>query len=132
MILEHFALNVSEPHKMKDWYVKHLDLTIVSEMSEAPFMIFLADESGRVIFELYNNPAGEFLDFREMHHLTMHCAFEVKNAAAEQTRLQSAGCSFVEEVSKEDGSHLVMLRDPWGLALQLCQRGVRMNSVDLP
>jgi len=43
MILEHFALNVSEPHKMKDWYVKHLDLSVVSEMTEPPNMIFLAD-----------------------------------------------------------------------------------------
>lgn len=132
MILEHFALNVSEPHKMKDWYVKHLDLSVVSEMTEPPNMIFLADQTGRVIFEFYYNPAGSVLDFKDLHHLTLHCAFETKNASMERTRLEQAGCSFVEEVKKADGSHLVMMRDPWGLALQLCERGTRMNTIDLP
>ena len=117
---------------MKDWYVKHLDLSVVSEMTEPPNMIFLADQTGRVIFEFYYNPAGSVLDFKDLHHQTLHCAFETKNAAMERVRLEEAGCSFVEEVKKEDGSHLIMMRDPWGLALQLCERGTRMNTIDLP
>jgi hypothetical protein len=32
----------------------------------------------------------------------------------------------VDEVRLKDGSHLVMMRDPWGLAIQLCKRGQPM------
>ncbi len=132
MILEHIALNVPEPHNMKAWYVENLGLSVVSEMAEPPYMIFLADESGRVIFELYHNPSGAVLDFDMLHHLTLHCAFETRNASEDRERLEAKGCSFVEEITKDDGSHLIMMRDPWGLALQLCQRGVRMNTLPLP
>ena len=42
--------------------------------------------------------------------------------AADSQRLIAVGASFVEEIRLPDGSHLIMLRDPWGLALQLCRR----------
>ena len=29
---------------------------------------------------------------------------------------------FVDEMKRDDGTRLLMLRDPWGLALQLCKR----------
>jgi glyoxylase I family protein len=37
-----------------------------------------------------------------------------------------AGASLADEIRLADGSHLVMLRDPWGLAIQLCKRGTPM------
>ena len=131
MIFEHFALNVREPHKVKKWYVDHLDLKVVSEMTDPPHMIFLADDSDRVVCELYHNSDAPFIDFAAQHHLTFHIAFESISASSDRDRLLRAGCTLVEEVKKEDGSLLVMLRDPWGLALQICQRGERMNSVAL-
>ena len=38
----------------------------------------------------------------------------------------AAGARVVDEVRKPDGTLLLMLRDPWGLALQLCQRAAPM------
>ena len=34
----------------------------------------------------------------------------------------------VEEVRLDDGSLLIMMRDPWGLALQLCRRAKPLLS----
>jgi hypothetical protein len=85
-------------------------------------MTFLKDSTGRVILELYHRPDEEITDFKTKHPLTFHMAFVSKNANMDKKRLLEQGASFAEEITKEDGSHLVMLRDPWGMPLQLCQR----------
>nr|WP_276169038.1 hypothetical protein [Zobellia alginiliquefaciens] len=48
-------------------------------------------------------------------------AFVSDDAKLDKERLIREGASLVEEVKRE-GVHLVMLRDPWGMPLQLCQR----------
>lgn len=122
MVFEHLAINVNYIRKMKDWYVDNVGLKVVSEQREAPFMTFLEDSSGRVILELYHRPDEEITNFKTKHPLTFHMAFVSKNAEKDKIRLLAKGASFVEEIKKADGSHLVMLRDPWGLPLQLCHR----------
>ena len=122
MIFEHFAINVTDIDARIAWYVAHLELEVVSAQKEPPFMNFLADSGGRVIMELYNRPDAEITDFGKQHQLTFHVAFVSENAQGDKERLVGEGASYVEEVKKDDGSHLVMLRDPWGMPLQLCQR----------
>ncbi len=122
MIFEHFAINVTDIDARIAWYVAHLELKVVSAQKEPPFMNFLADSGGRVIMELYHRPDADITDFGTQHQLTFHVAFVSENAQADKERLVTEGASYVEEVKKADGSHLVMLRDPWGMPLQLCQR----------
>jgi len=122
MVFEHFALNVNNIEEIVKWYTGSLGLKIVSEQKEPPFMTFLADSSGRVIMELYYRPDEHITNFKTQHPLTFHVAFISENAEQDKTRLLELGALFVEEVKKEDGSLLVMLRDPWGMPLQLCQR----------
>ncbi len=125
MVFEHFALNIKEVNAVVDWYVSNLHLTVVSAQKEAPFMTFLADTTGRVVMELYYRPDEHSTNFVNQHPLTFHVAFVSENAQLDRERLEKVGASFFEEVKKEDGSHLVMLRDPWGMPLQLCQRTVK-------
>ena len=87
-------------------------------------MTFLADGSDRVILELYHKPEKAITDFTQQHFSTFHVAFVSNNAVDDKNRLLTEGAVFVEEVLKEDGSHLIMMRDPWGMPLQLCQRTV--------
>lgn len=124
MIFEHFALNVENIEQIVQWYVSNLGLKITSRQQEPPFMTFLADSSERVILELYHRPDAAITNFTGQHQLTFHLAFVSENAADDMERLLNKGASYVEEVKKEDGSHLVMLRDPWGMPLQLCHRSV--------
>ncbi len=122
MKLEHVAINVKEPLKMAEWYEKHLGLVPVKKMAEPPFMVFLADDSGAVMLEIYANPKGETLAFRELHPLTVHLAFVSENPGEDKRRIVQAGAEVVSDDVLEDGSRVVMLRDPWGVAIQLCKR----------
>jgi len=122
MVFEHFAINVINVKEVVQWYCQHLGLSIVSQQKRAPFMTFLADSSGRVVIELYQREDALIEDFKDRHPLTFHVAFVSDNAENDKKRLVLAGATFFEEVFKEDGSHLVMLRDPWGMPLQFCQR----------
>lgn len=132
MKLEHFALNVEDPVKMAAWYVAHLGLKVVKQMQEAPYMTFLADDSDRVMVEIYRNPADEVPPYRDMNPLLVHLAFVSENPEEDKNRLLQAGASLASEQRHKDGSHLVMLRDPWGLAVQLCKRGAPMLAAREP
>ena len=126
MKLEHFALNVEDPNAMTAWYNKNLGLKVVKQMAEAPYTTFLADDSGRVMIEIYCNPVDQVPPYRTMDPLLVHIAFVSERPAADKDRLVQAGATLVSETTMADGSELVMLRDPWGLALQLCRRATPM------
>jgi glyoxylase I family protein len=126
MKLEHFALNVIDPVAMALWYVEHLGLTIVRQLEDAPYTHFLADSSGMILLEIYKNPPDQVPLYAKMDPLLLHVAFVSEDPESDKVALLSAGATFVEELHFEDSSHLVMLRDPWGLAIQLCKRGVPM------
>jgi glyoxylase I family protein len=61
-----------------------------------------------------------------MNPLLIHLAFVSASPDNDKNRLLEAGASLESEQHPDDGSHLVMMRDPWGLAIQLCKRGVPM------
>ena len=126
MKFEHFALNVEDPVAMRDWYVKYVGLKIVRQMEDAPFTTFLADISGNIMLEIYKNPADEIPPYRDMNPLLVHLAFVSQEPTKDMGRLLLAGATLETDQHLEDGSHLIMLRDPWGLALQLCKRGKPM------
>lgn len=124
MIFEHFALNVPQPAAHAQWYVQHLGFKIVRRRDDAPFTHFLADETGRTIFELYANTKVAIPDYSAAHPLSFHLAVVAADAAAESARLQKAGAKLFLEEPQPDGTILIMLRDPWNVPLQLCQRTV--------
>ncbi|MDB5248904.1 MAG: ribosomal protein [Segetibacter sp.] len=126
MKLEHFALNVEDPLAMAAWYEEHLGMKAVRKQEIAPYTVFLADESGRIMIEIYNNPPKEVPGYRQMDPLQVHLAYVSVNPAADKVRLEKAGATTVTELNLPDGSILIMMRDPWGLAVQLCKRGVPM------
>lgn len=126
MKLEHFAINVEDPINMAKWYVQHLGLSIIKQQQQAPFMTFLADDSGQIMIEIYKNPIDQVPKYRDMHPLIVHLAFVSEAPDRDRTRLEEAGAITVSNDILDDGSHLVMMRDPWGLAIQLCKRATAM------
>jgi len=120
--LEHVALNVPEPAAMAAWYVKNLGMRIVRQSADPPFIHFIADAAGRSVIEIYGNTADPFPAYVSMHPLRLHVAFATSDPDGSRDALVAAGASFVDEMTREDGTRLIMLRDPWGLALQLCKR----------
>jgi catechol 2,3-dioxygenase-like lactoylglutathione lyase family enzyme len=124
MQFEHFALNVTDARAVAAWYVEHLGLRIAHRREESPFTHFLADDTGRVFVEFYSNPAAPVPDYAAAHPLCFHFAVVATDAQAERKRLTAAGAKLLREEPQPDGSLLVMLRDPWGVPLQLCERAV--------
>jgi catechol 2,3-dioxygenase-like lactoylglutathione lyase family enzyme len=124
MKFEHFALNVPDARAHAAWYVTHVGFTYARQQSVAPYTTFLADDTGRTVVELYSNPGAAMTDFSSQHPLLFHFALVSTAAPADRARLEKAGATLFVEAPQPDGSLLIMLRDPWGVALQLCQRTI--------
>jgi glyoxylase I family protein len=122
--LEHVALNVADPHAMADWYVTHLGMRVVRQVSGPPHTRFLVDAAGASVVEIYLSDDAPIPDYRAMDPLLLHLAFDSADPDADRAALVAAGATAVSDGRLPDGSRLVMLRDPWGLALQLCARSV--------
>ena len=127
MKFEHLALNVEDPIEMALWYVKNLGMNIVREGGAPAHARFIADATGRVIMEIYNNPDAPEPDQPGTDPRTLHVAFAVEDIEGERRRLIEAGASAHDEITETpSGDLVVMLRDPWGLPLQLVQRAEPM------
>ena len=128
MRIEHVAVQVADPAAVADWYVANFGFTIARAVDNEAKAFFLADGSGRVMIEVYRNPAIPVPDYAGQHHLTLHLAFVCPgDVDAEIVRLTGVGCTVVEVLGGGEGEdHLAMLRDPWGLAIQLCRRAKPM------
>jgi glyoxylase I family protein len=122
MKFEHFALNVPDTRAMTKWYVEHLGLKVVRSREDAPYTKFLADETGRVVMELYTNTTVILPDYGSLPPPNFHVAFVSEDAIGVMTSLKAAGAEPFKEETLPDGSLLVMMRDPWGVPLQFCQR----------
>jgi len=119
---EHIAWNVADPPAVAAWYVENLGMRIVRHSPVAPHMHFLADAAGRIVIEIYNNPVDPVPDYAAMHPARLHFAFATQDPDGSKAALLAAGATAVDDQTSPDGSRLIMLRDPWGLALQLCKR----------
>jgi len=121
--IEHLGLNVPNPVAAAAWYTAHLGFSVKRKLDQTPWTHFLADASGKVMIEIYKNPQADVPNYREMNPLVLHLAFTVDDVAAMRTRLLSAGASAVDEITLTPaGDQLAMLRDPWGMPIQLVRR----------
>jgi glyoxylase I family protein len=121
MKIEHFAYNVADPVAVAAWYCAHLGLKVVRHLPQPAQTHFLADDQATVI-EIYCNPPDQIPDYSSMDPLLLHIAFASADPTADAARLLAAGATPVSDTTLPDGTQLIMLRDPWGFALQLCKR----------
>lgn len=128
MHFEHAAFNVPDPQAMAQWYVKHCGLRIIVATDEEPYMHFVADATGRIIFELYANPKAPIPDYASQHPLVLHLAFAVEDIGATKSALLNAGATEFSDETQPNGNRLVMLRDPWGIPLQLVSRKMPLGA----
>lgn len=126
MKIEHFAFNVPDPNAMGRWYVENLGFTVKRRLVEAPFTHFLADDSGTVMIEIYRQDAP-IPEYANTHVMALHLALVSTDVAADADRLVAAGGVLDGEIqSFPNGDAYAMVRDPWGLTLQLVSRAEPM------
>jgi len=118
--IEHFALNTKHAEAMTHWYRDYCGMPIWIEKHEPVYVAFLGEPPS--LIEIYDNPKGNYIDLANQHPLALHLALFSDDLNADMTRLIEAGASHIEGEADEEGYGLIMLRDPWGLALQLCRR----------
>ena len=125
--IEHFAYQVAEPKAVAEWYCDHLNFTIKRAGSDPAATHFLADGSDNVMIEIYCNSAIDVPDYPSMHPLTLHLAFACDDIEGKKANLEAAGATVAVPITETpSGDKLVMMRDPWGLSIQLCKRGKPM------
>jgi catechol 2,3-dioxygenase-like lactoylglutathione lyase family enzyme len=127
MRIEHFGYMVEDPVQVARWYVAHLGFQIRRQQSQSPWAHFLADATGRVMLEIYNNPRAVVPDYAAMDPLVLHLAFSVHDVPQTRGELLAGGASAEGEITVTScGDQLAMLRDPWGMAIQLVKRAEPM------
>ena len=122
MVFEHCAFNVPDAAAAAAWYVQHLGFHVVRAVDGPPHTRFLADETGRMVLEIYTNRNASIPDYHQQHWLVVHLAVVSRAADADRARLEAAGATLATIDELPDGSRLIMVRDPWGICVQLCQR----------
>ena len=124
MRIEHIGYQVADPVAAANWYGEHLGFSVVRS-SDTPVVVrFLADDAGQGVLEIYHNPKISVPDYAAMDPLTLHVAFACDDVPAGVKRLVAAGATLVTDTEQFDnGDILAMLRDPWGLCIQLAKRG---------
>ncbi|RPI70665.1 MAG: VOC family protein [Ignavibacteriales bacterium] len=75
------------------------------------------------MLEIYANPSAKFPDHKNAHPLEFHFAFMVDDPQSFKDKLIEAGAKLEDDLKLDDGSNLIMLRDPFGVCVQLCKRG---------
>ncbi len=126
MKIEHFAFNVNDPNAMGRWYVEHLGFTVKRRLVDAPYTHFLADDSGTVMIEIYRQDAP-VPDYQATHVMALHLAIVSQDVPADVERLVKAGGKLDGEINNfPSGDCYAMVRDPWGLTLQLVSRSEPM------
>ncbi len=122
MKIEHVALLVAEPIAVARWYVQNLGMSILRSSGAPSYTHFLADGQRTSVLEIYGGGLT-VPDYANMDPLLLHIAFAADDVVATRERLIRAGAVPVGElVYSPAGDQLAMLRDPWGLAIQLARR----------
>lgn len=123
MRVEHIALQVRDSVVVAKWYVEHLGFRLVRMAGGPAQTHFVADDAGTIVFEIYSHPDAPQPDYASMHPLQLHIALMVEDVSGIRDRLLGAGAAHVSgPETSPSGDELAMLRDPWGLPLQLVSR----------
>jgi len=127
MKIEHFAYQTQNPVAVAQWYVAQLGCQVKRASGPPGHAHFLADSAGSVMLEIYNNPRIQTPAYRDMDPLLLHLAFVSDNPSGDRDRLVAAGATIADDLGTTPaGDVIVMLRDPWGFAIQLVQRAKPM------
>ena len=123
MKIEHLGLQVEDPAAASVWYEENLGFSICRSADEPNPVRFLADSSGVVMMEMYRNSAISVPDYRSMDPLELHIALCCDDVDDTVDRLIAAGATSASPAANTAaGDRLAMLRDPWGVPIQLCRR----------
>jgi catechol 2,3-dioxygenase-like lactoylglutathione lyase family enzyme len=123
MKIEHIALVVEDPAAIARWYTQHLGMRTVRTAEGPSHTHFIADSAGTTVLEIYTGGLP-VPDYASMDPRQVHLAFATDDVEDTRARLIGGGAIPEGQISVTSGGDVfAMLRDPWGLAIQLVRRG---------
>jgi glyoxylase I family protein len=127
MRIEHIGLQVKDPAAMADWYIANLGFACRRSADSPVPVRFIADDSGRVMLEIYRNPMVALPDYAAADPLILHLAYVCDDVRGTLDRLVAAGATVLSAPqTAPNGDELAILRDPWGVPIQLARRAKPM------
>lgn len=125
MKIEHIGYQAPDPVAMAAWYVEHLGMRVLKAGGAPTFTHFLEDSEGSIQIEIYRNEIAPIPDYPKQDPLVIHLGFVSEDPEADAKRLIAAGATHQSgPTTTAAGDTLVMLRDPWGFPVQLCNRAM--------
>lgn len=119
MQIEHLAFNLPCAREFVAWFHDHLGMPIQHQADGPVWVAFLGEPPS--ILEVYDNP--DLPRYPLGHHpAALHLAFYSDDLTSDIARLVAAGAEHIEGEADADGYGLAMLRCPFGLPIQLCNR----------
>lgn len=115
---EHVAIDVQNPKKVADWYVKYVGLKIVSASKK---MIFVTDPGKHFMFELYHKAETKG-SYAKLDHPASHVAFATDDAEALSKKMVEGGAKVLKQFKNPVGDTVINMQDPWGNNLQVIHR----------
>lgn len=123
MKIEHLGLNVENSIEMAEWYCENLGFVIKRKTDAPVHARFMVDSSGEGMIEIYSNEETQIPDYFTIDPSTLHIAFVADDIDEQFEKLLTAGATVLSAPETiETGDRLAMLRDPWGVPIQLCKR----------
>ena len=123
MRFEHLAINVDDPVSVAKWFVDNLGMKLIKQGGAPSFGTFIGDADNNFTFELYHNKDVPVIDFKSINYNSIHFAFQAKDIVAAKENLLKNGATVAEALKETpNGDKVVMLRNPWGLPIQIVQR----------
>ncbi len=120
---EHIAFNVSDAVKVAQWYCENLGMKIIRAGGAPTFTTFIADSGEHMMLELFSNTNFPVYEPNKIHYMSIHLAFATPNIEKTQSELVASGATVAESLrTTAAGDKVLMMRDPWGLAIQFVQR----------
>ncbi len=127
MHLEHLGLNHRDPVAAAAWYCKQLNMTVARKTGPPNNCHFLADSRGKMMLEFYADPTAAVPDYASLEPFSLHIAFHVDDVHAAVERLLEAGGSPAMSLKINSlGDEVAIVRDPWGIPVQLVKRAKPM------
>ena len=130
MRIEHLGISISAPIDMGNWYSRHLGFEVIRRGgNNQDGVSFIVDESGKTILELFKLPDVPALDVKNFNPIQLHIAIDCENPYELAMKLVQAGASFVGEAPRNEyEGEKYLVRDPWGIVLQLVNRKRKLRD----
>jgi catechol 2,3-dioxygenase-like lactoylglutathione lyase family enzyme len=121
MKIEHIGIMVPKPISAGNWYNKHLGLAVIRQLgSDEEGVTFLRDNETDTVIELAKLSEIPDFDFNELDPLHLHIAIECDDPAGLSSELEKAGASIIGESARaEAANERILVKDPWGITIQL-------------